>query len=590
MKSGVYALLRLDRAPLPRPDCALMGLAEEAGANAAQAASLLIKGVDGGPDGGAVSTVETGGVSVVLVGHLSDPSGLEKTYCLPPASPPALIADHVWRRHGAEIALHLVGEWTLLRWCPAERLMTVTVSDAYRDSIYYACDGRTAAVAPSVMQLARLPWVGGGIDERGFPLHLATAPLRRYLIDESSVAGVRRIPPGGTETFGSIRRSTSCGAPELPERWRGRFEDALEAFDGLLDAILAGQLEDHRSIAVMVSGGLDSSIVAWYAHRARKAEQPLAFYASVAPPASGLADQWAYGKLVAERLNVPLVPVCPPASASAYIPSRRTFAHSELPIASPRHYLYDAFYDRVASDGADLLLDGAYGEYTITYPIALHDPVPTMRQLVRRLRLRVWHWRNRPLGVADLFHARLSRAALERLPGEWRNLAGAAYPHAEVRSRGQQWGFMAAMSKNRMTPTSTPVPTLRHCYPLRDRRLVRLMAAMPAGFIEQGGLNRSIARHLLLRRLPDEIALRRTGGAFSPDFEVRLLGQADHALDALPAWRASEAADWLDLGWLERQCLKIRQGGSPGLHTLFRVQATASTAQYLLWKREILGR
>jgi asparagine synthetase B (glutamine-hydrolysing) len=489
-------------------------------------------------------------------------------YGLPAASEPALLAYRAWAEHGQDIALYLDGEWSLLQWDAANRQLTVSMSWASRDSIYYALDDRRVAIAPAQAQLARLPWVDARFDTRGLCLHFARADLRSALSSETPLVGIKRVPPGGTEIFGSRRASLLCGNPPLPQLWTGSFDEAIEQFEALLQQNMRRRMDGHRQVALTLSGGLDSSTLALYAQLVTPPGATVTCYTSVAPANSDMKDESLYAKMVSDALGLRLVDVAPAKDASVYIPSERTFDHYELPVASPRHYLYDAFYDHAVSDGADLLLDGAYGEGSITYWPRHKHKVPRTRQFARllfqpfrRRRNEVWH------GLADHFHPRLATSALAALERTSileprRNGIG---DQAAMGLAGEQFGFLASMRKNAMTPTSSPAPSLRHIYPFRDRSLIRLMASMPTAYVLQGEGDRVIARRLISGRLPDQIVNRKKSGMFSPDFTTRLSEQSGQALDHISGWKRSAASDWLDLAWLEAQLHELRAGSSMDL-------------------------
>jgi asparagine synthase (glutamine-hydrolysing) len=119
--------------------------------------------------------------------------------------------------------------------------------------------------------------------------------------------------------------------------------------------------------------------------------------------------------------------------------------------------------------------------------------------------------------------------------------------------------------------------------PFRDRRLLDLFATMPAGYLQRGGLDRAPARMMLKGRLPDSVRLRRTGGPFSPDFLVRAQRQALPTIDRIAAFRATEANDWLDLAWLERELRLLSVPGAATYERVHQVQATTGAASYFEW-------
>lgn len=582
MKSGIYALLNLDGSPLGRGECDCLDLAPDALADE-QGCAFAARDVEG--NGAAVSRVRLGGKTVILLGELTEP-GMTSRLGLPAQSEPAELAYRAWCQHGPDLALHLDGEWSLLQWDPSNRELIVSMSWASRDPIHFAETDRQVALAPGMAQLLRLPWVSTAFDLRGMCLHFAQAGLRADLSQETPLEAIRRVPPGGTEIFGARRASLVCGDPLLPPIWEGSFDEALAAFDALLLQNLRRGMKGHRQVGIMLSGGLDSSTLALYAHRATPPDSTLTCYTSAAPRGSGLDDEAAYARMVTDALGLQLVPVVPPPEASVYIPTDSTFDHNEIPVASPRHYLYEAFYSRALGDGAKLLLDGSYGEGTVTYWPHRPRKVPLWRKVAKSV---LQPFRARPgeawVPFADQFHPRLAAPLLEELErsallGPVRSRPGKG---SQLQPMGEQFGYLPAMRKNAMTPTASPAPGLRHIYPFRERSLVRLMASMPTRLIDQFGGDRLIARRLIAGHLPDAIVNRRKSGEFSPDFFHRFSTGSERVLDLLPHWRRSAGGDWLDLSWLERQLIRLRTGERLDLRQLYRIQTTSVGAAYFDW-------
>jgi len=134
-----------------------------------------------------------------------------------------------------------------------------------------------------------------------------------------------------------------------------------------------------------------------------------------------------------------------------------------------------------------------------------------------------------------------------------------------------------------MTPTSSPDGHFRHIMPLRDRRLLNLVATMPATYMEQGGLTRAPARLLLEGRLPDRIRLRRDGKPFSPDFMDRLRAHARPTIEHIEDFSAAGAGDWIDLEWLKNRLMSISNQANITAQEAAEVQSTAVAAAYFKW-------
>jgi len=580
MRSGLFALASLDGAPLGDDEAGVLGLTGEQGA---RAEGLAVRAHDGEEEGRAAHVARRGDDLVAFLGHLNEPGDLAAALGMRPDAPPTELALAALDRFGAEAPLRMLGEWSLLRWRGAERSLTVMMSEACRDPLYFATDGRRVAVAPEIRRLARLDWVDDGFDPAGLALQLSRARLRRIMTTETFLSGVSRVAPGSSETFGPARATSSLPPQPAQEPWTGSFEGAVETIEDLLRRIVGQHLGRHRRVASLLSGGLDSSLLAWLAAETRGKGQELTFLTSVAPEGSGIPDQLGFARTVSDHLGLDIIPVCPPPDASVYIPTARAFEHGELPVASPRHYLYGALYDAAADLGADVLLDGVYGELTITNRLPLAPARMTPRHALRELRTLLFPAQPQRRWPAEAFHARLSKAALAGLPSAWSKAWRAPYRPAPPPRVDRPWGYLPAVGKNVMTPTSAFGAGLRHLQPYRDRRLIRLMASMPAAFMQHDGLNRALARAILKGRLPDSISLRRSGGPFSPDFDLRLRTQTSDVLDRMSDFRHSGAGDWLDLAWLAEAMTRMREGRPMTRDEPFQAQATATAAAFFVW-------
>jgi len=583
-KTGLYAIASLDGAPIDPNDLALLGFADPPAPRAIATDAFALNVVDREEAGRAVHIVERDGMCLVLLGHLDEPADLAGMLGMDLTSPPVELALAALERFGTDAPHHLLGEWTLLRWRADRRELTLLMSQACRDPLYFAIDGERVAVSAEMRRLARLEWVGKAFDPNGLFLIWGKARLRRYMTEETPYRGVHRLVPGSCETFDRAGRRTSrLGPPRMFEPWRGSFEEAIEAIETVLRRIVGQHLGRHGRAVSLLSGGLDSSLLAWVASQERKDGRGLSFLTSVAPQGCAASDEREESRIVADHLGLPIRFLAPGVGANPYLPASHMFAHSELPVASPRHYLYAALYSAAREEGAELLLDGAYGELSITNPIPLAAPPTSLRRYKRlyndwkrsRMERRTW--------PAGLFHARLSQAALAALPATIDHDWAAPFEPIPTVRPDSMWGVRAAAIKNAMTPTSSPGGRMRHVMPFRDRRLLNLVAGMPAAYMEQGGLTRAPARLLLKGRLPDSIRLRVDGKPFSPDFMDRIRTHALPTIEHVEEFAAAGAGDWIDLAWLKHRLTSISTQASITAQEAAEVQSTAVAAAYFKW-------
>ncbi len=584
MKTGLYALASLDGAPLSGNDSALLGLSDPHDSRVIRMPGLAVRAAYSEPERHAISNTVENDTLLVFLGHLDEPLELATKVGCNSAQTPASLALRAMRKWGAGANAHMAGEWSLLTWNAASRELIIGVSDTLRDVMRFSTDGHRVAVAPDVRRLSALAWVGREFDPVGLPLWVARASLRkRFLADRTILRNARAVQPGTCHTFSSGRHGKSdAQTASLPPRWEGSFEEAVTALETTARRIMRETLARLGTVAVPLSGGLDSSTLAWLAAEERRPGQSLFCMTSVAPEGSNLADERKFAEAVARTLHLPIEFVTPHESPSVYQPLGRTFAQADGPSQSPRHYLYDTLYDTAAAGGADAMLDGAWGELTLTRPVSLQSPLSELRKVIREAKGTAREWLRGATWPDAGFHAKLSHDALQRLPLDIR-AQHLSLEKDELLHPDEELGFGPGFDKVGILATSAPLAGLRHLTPYRDQRLALLAAGMPAHFACHDRLSRALARAMLKNRLPDEIRLRTHPRPFSPDYSLRLQRQAHYVKARMAVYRRSDARDWINLPWLEGQTEKLSRGGALPITGQFNIQMTAMMAEFFVW-------
>ena len=496
MKSGLYGVVRLDGGPADIDDCEALGLAPAPGASAVAA------GVDP-VDPGAVHTA-AGGELCILLGYLDEPQELAARLGLPPEAAFAKLALAAFERFGAEAPAFMLGEWSCLIWRAEERRLTLMTSRALRDPVLCARRGESVAFAPCIHALSRLPWVSREIDPDGFAAMMATYRAIRGFNRRTLLRGVEALPPGSCLTLRAggfeLRRA---GSRVIAPPFTGAFEDALAEAESMLRRIIRQHFARHGGLAVTVSGGLDSSTLAWLAATERVAGQRLTLLTSAAPEGSGLPDETSYARIVADHLRQPLTLISPSPEARLFRPSRRHFLSRNNPTLATWHHLYEAFLAAVRAAGQPLLIDGSAGEYTLTAIFPLATPAYHLRGTLRRLRDRLDPRRRPPRWPDDGFKVRLAPGRLAALPPDlattWR-LPSAAAPAFDPRGR---WGYRQGVDKLDNMASEPMTGAARIARPFRDQRLQQLFSGFPARFSNYRGMTRAPARAMLAGKLPD---------------------------------------------------------------------------------------
>lgn len=577
LKSGIYGLFRLDGAPVDRADVALLELGEVDPPSPARARAVDHRAPH------AVHMVDRDSALTIVLGELENLVELAARLNVRCEMPPAMLARAVLYRFGSETPNILMGEWSLLHWDGAQ--LTLMMSAARRDPLLFAVSGARVAVAPDLFRLSRLPWIGTALDEAGLLMPLGRADLRSRIGDATMLRRVRQLQPGTCVTTGGD--AVRVQAPQVltpPPRWTGSFDDALAETECLLRDILRSRLARTAVPAALLSGGLDSSTLVWIAAEERAADQELVLLTSVAPAGSGLPDEAYFADAVADRLGLRTNHVAPAEEANIYRPSEAILAGANRSPLSTRHCLTDTFQHRGRSLGATLLIDGLYGEMTVTG----RSPAMTARARLRRtvsalLRRRTAQPATWPNMAAAAFHVRLSPHRLARLPDRVSEALRTPAALDRVAQSPDIWGYMPGVEKALLHANEFYPGAIRMDLPFRDMRLLRLFAGFPARFLVHEGLDRAPARHMLAGHLPDTIRLRKGGLPASPDHLVRLQRQAPLGRARIAAFRRAGVDEWLDLDWLDQSLARFEAHGPTGYADANEVQLTAITAEFLTW-------
>ena len=584
-KNGLYALVSLGGAPLRREDLDAIGAAEalRPGQPGLDDAGIVLRLRDRtpSPDSGVAAR---GDEVLAFLGELDAPETLAAALGLRPQTPAAELALRALARWGDEAWERLEGQWSLLKFDRAAGALTLAASPALRDDLYFTASNDQVAVAPSAIALRGPAWAGGALDPLGLMQSMSNWSYRARRAGRSPFAGVGFVEWGQWVRFERGGRIARARFDELraPPRWTGDFQAAAAELEVRARRAVDRRARRHTSVAIALSGGLDSSGLAWLARQTQRTGQRICAVSSVSPAGSGIPDERRFIETVAQALELPTEFVAPPDNADILIPPAHIFDHAEAPIVGPRHYLYDALHAAARDAGASAILDGAMGEFSLSRRATLATPLGQSKRLLRQglelarrsARAQPWPWTG--------LHVEPSAEALQLMTEAFGNDA-VERPETDRPLRpSQPMGYPAGVLKVGKWLTDTPGGELRHIKPFFDRSMIELVAATPASFTHAAGLPRSFVRAMLQDRLPASVVRRTSKAPFSPDFYQRLSRHAPAARARIADWRTAGADQWLDLDWLDRMLARIAEGPlAPAV--MFRIQSTANAAEFFVW-------
>lgn len=563
--AGLWGLVHARRGAIAAGDAACLGLPRTE-------SDRIAIGRDA-QDPGLVSALDDENGQTILTGWIADRSGLAARLALPADAASAALARAALARFGQDTPAEMLGEWSLYHSEPGGQVWLMQAA-AIRDRLFFAANGARLAFASDAATLRRLDWVDGELDPEVVGLSLGRHALRQLTGVRSIFRGIEKIPPGGSIRFtadGSVQRG-SAGLLTPQPRFLGDANEALSALEETLRTILRERLGMTGRAAILLSGGLDSSLLAALA--AQELDAPPLALCSVAPFGSGIGDEFAYAKAVADQHGIPIEPVCPGPEADPYRPAPQVLAGAEIPLLSNRHCLTSCFQDVARSLGATMLVNGTYGEMSVT--VRLPGP-PTIRQRLGAIRrFAASKLRSEP----DSFHVALAPhrlAALSQHRGKTASTAGSIWAGPD------QSGYIPGSEKALAQPNAFYAGALRMDFPFRDLRLLRLYASLAREIAYALGPDRGPARSIGKGLLPETVLARQRGMPADPGHHARLQAYAAPARTRIAAFRAAGVNDWLDLDWLDQALVRVAERGVTGVDDANRVQLTALAAEYLTW-------
>lgn len=569
MLPGIYALGSFTGEPVDPADCAALGIDASGDCFAGMARDYP----------GTVGTIDRhqqGSRTLIFLGRLHDAATLAAQLDLGGAGP-AELALAALRRWGSDARAQMPGEWSLLHWDGEARQLQIATSGRLRDRVLIARAGSRFAVAPTLTPLSRLPWIDDAIDAEGLAHELSPQRFRLGREGHSILRQVRQVEAGQFVTLDATGKRVERRPPLEAIPWQGSFEDGVAAATDVLRGIVRRAMAPYRTIGVLLSGGLDSTLIAAIAVEELRSDQRLIAFSSVAPPGTGLIDERAWTQATADHLGIELVPVWPADSCEIYRPRPEHYANG--PTRSVRHYLYDALFAAAQERGVETMLDGEYGESALSrspHFATTRNRIATAARALRQ-RLRPAGWQK-----SDRFMVQFAPDFVAALPASFREPAP-PMPVDWVRP-DRPMGFTKGQPGYGAFPTGDPSIPFRRANPcLGDFELLRLVAGMPASFLRRDGLGRALIRAMLNGRVPDETRLRTEKRAFSPDYDDRLVREAPSLLARLDRWRAAGVEQILDLDWLARITHQIGSGTPTSLQIRSKAHMSVMAAEFATW-------
>lgn len=499
-----------------------------------------------------------------------------------------------YRHWGSDCPDHVIGEWSFAAWHPATRALFVARDHTGNTSLYYHLDADTFAFSTSRRALLDLKLTPSRLD----PLYLG-----QILIGwDESVGGrtihsdIHRLPPAHclTVTPDAAERRRYWQLENVPERAFQRRDDTIAELRDLFGRAVRERLPADGSVAVSLSGGLDSGAVAMTAAEQLRARGgKLSAYTAVpvaesAPYVSGPAgDEWPLAAMTAEASDNIVLHRIDGAGLSPVQAIKAGLAICLEPLRSSANlfWLID-LYRTARRDGHERLLTGQGGNAGLSWPGAIFSQsfpyqlrTGGLRPLAGRIVKRftpapvasfVRPLRRKPDWTASAILAEFAESlklSERRMDDAWEH--GGTSPlqqrMASLLPSRLVGGFLHAElgAANGLLVTD---PTV-------DPRVLAFVLSVPDRmFIDaRSGTDRWLIREAMNGKLPDAVRLNRRRGVQAADLVPRLRACADEVRGALDEIANGPGSSYLDIARMNQAWSRIETEDNP---EVFRLAAS----------------
>jgi len=534
-----------------------------------------------GADGPDITTARLGALTCVVDGILYEADAAGQSA--------ATLVARAYQRAGVAALAALRGRFTVVIW-ESDAQCTVLATDVLATRQLYTHVAAGALLfADEIRDLLPLLAAQPGPDPVAFPAWLVSGacPEGRTLYDR-----IRRLGPGQCI-------NVSGGLATTRTYWEPRFTGTRTAgretiVDGLRETIVSAT-ERRLSTdtdGVILSGGLDSSIVTAAAHAAKRPPGAVRTYSAIFPGApydESDKIRALTSALGTEGTRFEIAPQGMLWQALRYLRDWR------VPLAGMGSIVDLAAAARAGADGVGVMLDGQTGDEVLGFaPYAIADRL--RRGRLREALALIERWPGRPPAKLHqklwlLREYGLKGAAPHRLGQRVRDrrvrqgdgapwlLPGLRIQESELEDRwawkrrgtGPLWWRHLADLQVYGPHREPRLEYLRHraaahgvaaASPLYDPDLIAHVLSIPPDLQFDPAHDRPLARAAMRGLLPDAVRLQRRKADFSPFCRRAVTGADAPGLERILTAPDALIGAYVDLEWVRRHWAALRGGGA----------------------------
>jgi asparagine synthase (glutamine-hydrolysing) len=531
------------------------------------------------------------GLLCAFHGRLANQTTVAGSLGLAPETPPTRIVTAAYHRWGPGAVERLRGEFVIALWDSKQAQAWLACDPLGARSFFLHTTAGRLTFATDIGEILRLLPTRPDLDDRSALQWLA---LGAVAPNRTLYAGVHRLPAGSLLKFdrvGCSQRSywRPCYRPPL----RIAPEDAAFEVRTGLRATIAERLRGHDRAGILLSGGLDSGMVAAAAREAAPALNLVGY--SMTFPDLPSVDESRLIHAVSEHLAIPNVQMR--VRGGSMLAGGLSFLERwGLPTPAPNITFITALQDFAAREGMIVMLDGEGGDELFGADSFL------LAHLLRRGRLAAaWNicrelpglgehptlgatsrafWALAVLGAAPIPLQRLRRSvrSAQDVAPSWLTDSAARILREDYdpldwkRSRAPLWWshlshvLTTRREEIRMVDGLWQIGAssglVRH-HPLLGLELVELVLRLPPEYAFRNRLDRAVQREAMQSLVPDVIIRRQEKSFFTPVLRNSLLRGELHLARNLLESPSAETRRFVDQQALGAQIDAIGLPGEP---------------------------
>ena len=458
----------------------------------------------------------------------------------------AACALAAYREFGESFAAQLKGDFAIAIADVAQQKLLLARDIMGIRPLYYAETQKTFLAASEIKSILAFPGFQIQPDDDALAdLLVAGDPYEK---ERTCFAGISRVLPGHTVivTPESVRSFQHWDFDTTRQIRCASFEEYAERLRALFAQAVRRRLRSSRPVAVMVSGGLDSSAILCQAHLLKKAGADVA-------PATGIAMTFPEGTDADEKRYLDDI-------ASLYKLRIQKLAFSQLRFAEVERVIWNSelpelhwdatseLLRAIAQTGCRVVLNGYYGDQMLANPAYMVDLARAFRWLELRRDFREWgRWMAEvdPAVMRQELRWIVARGLVPypmvRTVRRFMGITESRYPlwyaqpfrkrafrryasSRQVRRRFSGYyaetchDFLTARPRLNTVEIDSKIAAaqgLEESYPFMDSDLIEFLLAIPGKVVNWKGVPKGLFREAMKGVLPESIRLRNWKGDFT---------------------------------------------------------------------------